>query len=420
MTEVLTPSQLDIARFVRSGDTIVLGQGTAEPSTLLDALIDQRQSLGQVNVFVGGVSYSERLQPQHADHLNFLSYGAVGQLRKLAAAGVLNILPCHLSHLPKYFAEGLLRVDVLFVQVSPPNEEGQYSLGLADDYLQAAISAARIVVAEVNEQVPWTYCDRPLTSDRIDIAVHTSRPPLEVEASSASDVERHIAENVCRYIDDGSVLQVGIGGVPDAVLDLVKDRRDLGIHSGLIGDKVAELMQLGVISNARKSIDPGVSVTGVLFGTRRLYKFAHRNEAIRLRAITYTHAPGTVCQLKGLVAINSAVEVDLTGQVNAETVNQRFVGAVGGQVDFVRASQLSPGGRSIIALPSMARDRSRIVYSLAGPVTTARSDADVVATEHGVAELRGQPLAERVRRMIAISDPKVREQLEASCKQASP
>lgn len=414
MTELIDPSELDLARFVGDGDWIVVGQGTGEPETLVDTLIEQRRSLGRVNIFVGGVSYSGRWLPEHADHFSFVSYGAIGQLRKLASAGVLNIIPCHLSHLPRYFAGGILRADIVFVQVSPPNEKGEYSLGLVGDYLRAAMDVARVVIAEVNENVPWTVCERPLTENDIDVVVRTTKPLLEVEAAPVSDVDRRIAENVCRYIEDGSVIQVGIGAIPDAVLDLIRDRRDLGIHSGLIGDKVAELMQRGVISNARKSIDPGISVTGVLFGTRRLYEFAHRNAAIGLRPVTYTHAPEIVSRISGLVAVNSAIEVDLTGQVNAEAAGGRFVGAVGGQVDFIRASWLSPGGRSVIALPSTARGRTRIVRSLDGPVTTARSDADIVATEHGIAELRGQPVEERIRRMIAISDPSVREQLQAS------
>jgi acyl-CoA hydrolase len=223
-----------------------------------------------------------------------------------------------------------------------------------------------------------------------------------------------MAKLAAAYIEDGATIQVGIGAVPDAILRLLRDRRDLGVHSGMIGDGLVELVEAGVITNARKPIDPGVSITGALIGTRRLYEFADRNPKIGMRGSAYTHDASVLSRLPKLVTLNSALEVDLTGQVNAEQSGAHYLGGTGGQVDFVRAGARSHGGRSMIALPATARGGkvSRITASLSGPVTTARSEVDVIVTEFGAAELKGQTLAERTRRLIAIAHPDFREELD--------
>jgi acyl-CoA hydrolase len=304
----------------------------------------------------------------------------------------------------------------VFAQLSEPDERGEYSFALGNDFQNAAMTHARVVIAEVNDQVPWTWCDGGVDRARIDYIVRTSRPPVEVRAQSIGQVEEAIALHVGRYIDDGTTIQIGVGSIPDAVLASIGDRRDLGFHSGLISDRTADLMESGAMTNSRKPIDTGYATAGCLVGTRRLHNFAHRNPAIRLFTPSHTHNPIVLSQLGKIVALNSAIEVDLTGQVNAEVAAGVYMGAVGGQVDFVRGVQLSPAGRSIIALPATARDDSisRIVARLEdGVVTTARSDADIIVTEFGAAELRGQTIAERVRRMIAISHPTFREKLES-------
>ncbi len=329
-------------------------------------------------------------------------------------ANALRTIPCHLSQLIPYFNDGTIRADVVFVQTSPPNDRGEYSFSLSNDYQQAAIAKARVVVAEVNEQAPWTHCDAYLSASRIDYMVHVSRPPVGLDARPIGEVERAIARHVGRYIEDGTTIQIGIGAIPDAVMAGIGDRRDLGIHSGLISDRVADLIESGAMTNARKPIDTGIAVSCGLLGTNRVYSFSHRNPAIKLFTLMHTHRAEVLCQLGRIVAINSAVEADLTGQINAEVASGVYVGAVGGQGDFVRGAQLAAGGRSVIAMPATARNGklSRVVARLTGPVTTARSDADVIVTEFGAAELRGQPLAERVTRMIAIAHPDFREALE--------
>ena len=340
--------------------------------------------------------------------------GAIGVLGSVAKAGRLGIVPCHVGQIGKMIEAGLIGCDVAFVQVSPANADGNHSYGLIADYVQQMVARARIVIAEINEQVPFTLGDATLPAARIDVAVHVSRAPVEVAAARVGDTDKAIARFAADYIGDGTVLQIGIGAVPDALLQLLTDRRDLGIHSGMIGEGLVDLVEAGVITNAGKTRDKGVSITGALIGTRRLYDFAHRNAAIGLRSSAYTHADAILTSIPKLVTVNSAVEVDLTGNVNAEQVGSNYVGGTGGQVDYVRAGSRSEGGRSIIALPATAAKGavSRIVPALGGSVTTARSEVDVIVTEYGAAELKGQTLAERARRLVAIAHPDHRAALD--------
>jgi acyl-CoA hydrolase len=404
---------LDLSAFLRAGDHIVWGQACGEPTTLVEALIAQAESIGRLSAFAA-TSFSGILTAEAAQRFSLSSMGAIGALRSVAAAGRLGIVPCHVSQVAPMIEHGLIGCDAAFVQVSPPDANGNHSFGLISDFVQAAVKKARVVIAEVNEQVPFTLSDAVLPSSGIDCAVHVSRTPVEVSAAKISQTDLAIAKIVAGYIEDGAVIQIGIGATPDAILRLLHDRRDLGVHSGMIGDGLVELVEAGVITNARKPIDTGVSITGALIGTRRLYEFANRNPKIGMRSSTYTHNEATLSRLTRLVTVNSAIEVDLTGQVNAEQSGDQYLGGTGGQVDYVRAGSRSREGRSIIALPATAKGGkiSRVTGVLAGPVTTARSDVDVVVTEFGAAELKGQTLAERSRRLIAIAHPDFRQQLE--------
>ena len=407
--------ELDLRDFVRPGDHILWGQGTGEPRTLTETLVAQRAELGGVSVFLGS-TFSDTLKAEHADHIRFVAIGGIGRNAELVRAGVLDVLPCHISDVPRLLETRRLPVDVMFVQVSPAGPDGRHSLGLVADYVMEAISQARTVVAEVNDQIPRVLGEAWAHPSEFDHVVETSRPPVYVTTPPAGPAEQRVGRLVSEMVPDGAVLQLGIGSVPDAVARGLADRRDLAIHGGLIGDWVIDLMECGSVTNSQKPIDTGVTVTGAVFGTRRLYDFVHENPAVHLRPVAYTHDPVRLGQLRGLIAINTALEVDLTGQVNAETVGGRHVGAVGGQVDFVRAAMASAGGRSIIALISTARrgEISRIVAKLGDSVvTTPRSDADLVVTEYGVADLRGVPIGERARRMVAIAHPRFRDELSA-------
>lgn len=406
------PVAIDLAEYLRPGDHIVIGQACGEPTTLIEALIEQGREIGELTVFVA-TSFSGIFAPGRTDSFAMSSMGAIGALRALSKAHELDVIPCHVSQVGPMIQAGVIRCDAAFVQVAPAGADGRHSYGLISDYVQAAVATARVVLAEINDRVSVTFGES-LPSSKIDCAVHVSRPPVEVPPASIGEVDAAIAHHAAAYIEDGSVIQTGVGAVPDAILRLLHDRVDLGVHSGMIGDGLVDLIEAGAITNARKRIDRGVSITGALIGTARLYEFAHRNPRIRMCATDYTHDAGVLAQLDNLVTINSAMEVDLTGQVNAEQSGSAYLGGTGGQVDFVRAGTRSTGGHSIMALQSTAKGGtvSRIAAALSGPVTTARSDVDIVVTEFGAAELRGRTLRERARRLIAIAHPDFREELE--------
>ncbi len=418
MTDWTDAATIDLARFVRPGDGLIWGQASAEPQTLVEALVAQRASLSGCHAFLG-VNYSGIIRPEHADHLRLAAYCGAGRNRELADAGALDIHPYPYSQRGALIRAGAIRAEVVLLQVSPPNPRGEYSLGLAAEYLVPALEAARVIVAEVNDQVPWVRCDRLLRGSDFAHAVATSRPPAAAPVAAPGEIERRIAAHAAAFVPDGATLELGLGSLPDAVLGALGGKRNLGVHSGALGDGVVELMRRGVIDNSRKPIDAGETIGGVLFGTRKLWDFARDNPALRLCSSEYTHSARVLAQFERFVAINSALEVDLTGQVNAEVANGSYLGAVGGALDFSRAANQSAGGAAIVVLPSTAGKTSRIVARLAGPVTTPRSEAGIFVTEWGAADLRGLALRERVPRMIAIAHPQFREQLARDARQAA-
>jgi Acetyl-CoA hydrolase len=401
---------LDLAAYVRPGDLVLWGQSSAEPVALTTQLMAQRHEIGPFRCFLG-ISEAGTCRPEHGDVVTFLSYCAAATNRELARHGLLRILPIHYSDLPRFIRAGRLPVDVVMLAVPPPDPDGYYRLGVADEYLSAAVDRARVVIAEVNDQVPRVAGGRRLRPDEIDVVVPVSRPLVEVATRNPSDVEDAIARRVAELVPDGATLQVGIGSLPTAVLRALAGHRDLGVHSGLLSDPIAELMEAGVITNARKTLDRGITVGGVLMGTRRLFSFVDGNPRVRLRETGYTHSLEVIAAQPQFVAVNAALEVDLTGQVNTEFVGGSYVGAVGGAVDFVRGAHRSPGGIPITVLPATAGARSRIVARLSGPVSVSRADAGVVVTEYGVADLRGLSIEERQCRMLEIAHPDHRKEL---------
>ncbi|MGF6604223.1 acyl-CoA hydrolase [Paraburkholderia sp. GAS448] len=294
------------------------------------------------------------------------------------------------------------------------------SISVAEFYLIALArqSRARVVIAEVNTAAPCTYGLSVLEAGDFDVLVPTHRAPLERSLSSVGDTEMRIARHAASLIEDGATLQCGIGALPEAILAQLTDRRDLGIHSGTIGDAVVDLCERGVVTNARKRENTGVTIAGTMMGSRRVYTFAHRNRAVQLRPTAYTHDIDVLGRIDRFVAVNAAIEVDLTGQVNAEMVAGRYIGAVGGAIDFMRGAARSHGGVPLVALSASARGSSRIVAKLSGPASTSRADAGVIVTEHGYADLRGLTLRQRVRRMLDIAAPESRAALEEEAARA--
>jgi acyl-CoA hydrolase len=412
VTTTLACADINLARHLKPGDRIVMGQACGEPSALLASLIAQGGDIGGLSLFIA-TSFSGAFTPDISSSFALSSMGAIGALRTMTKAGLLQVIPCHVSQVGPLIAAGIIGCDVAMIQVSPADEHGNHSCGLISDYVRAAVKAARLVIAEVNPAVPYTFGES-VNASEIDVAVMSDRPPVEVSPAAIGETDAAIARHCAEFIGDGSVIQTGVGAVPDAILRLLDDRKDLGVHSGMLGDGLVDLAEAGVLTNARKEIDSGVSINGALIGTRRLYDWAHRNPAIRMCATSYTHDAAVLGQLSRLVTINSALEVDLTGQVNAEGSGSAYLGGTGGQVDFVRAGARSPGGHAIIALAATAKagTLSKIVPALSGPVTTARTEVDVIVTEFGAAELKGRSLADRARAMVAIAHPDFREELE--------
>ncbi|HEX2561158.1 acetyl-CoA hydrolase/transferase family protein [Phenylobacterium sp.] len=405
-------NDVDFTQIVRPGDMVVWTPGAGEPVSLIERLLAQRHEIGRFRVFLGG-SYSGVVRPEHADVIQFFGLGGIGANRELCRAGVMEVIPCAYSELPRLLTDGPLAADVVLAQVSPPDADGRHSFGGACGYVAAPLARARAVVAEVNALAPRTASRASFDAARAELMVEVSRPLVTQPAGPPDEVEARIAAHVAALVPDGATLQLGVGKLPGAVLGALGGHRDLGLHSGIVGDGVADLIERGVITNAAKRELAGISVTGSLLGSEALYRFADGRRDLLIEPVEYTHAAAVLAQLPRFTAINSALEVDLTGQVGAELADGVFVGAVGGQADFVRGALAAEGGRAIIALPSRTRrGAARIVARLAsGTVTTPRSDADLVVTEHGVAELRGQPIRERIARLIAIAHPDDREAL---------
>ena len=399
---------IDLTPFVRPGTGVWWSQASAEPTPLVHALLDQADALGPVRAFCG-LSWDERLTRHLPESVTLSSYGALGELRRLSRAGRLDVVLCHYSALPRLFAEGALPADVGFVQVSPPDADGTCSLGVGVDYIADAVAHTPVLIAEVNRRMPATTGTPRIPLSRFAAVIETDRPLAEAPIRAADDVELAIARHVAELVEDGDTLQLGVGSLPTAVLDALAGHQDLGVHSGMISDGVLRLVEKGVVTGARKEIDRGVIVTGAALGSTELYERLSELP-VEFRPASYTHAPHVLSQLRRFVSVNSAIEVDLTGQVGAEQRRGVHIGAVGGQVDFSRAAALT-GARSIITVRARTGEHSTIVPRLDGPVTTGRSDVDHVVTEYGVAHLRGCDLSERARRLAAVAAPEFREDL---------
>ncbi|MEI4742016.1 acetyl-CoA hydrolase/transferase family protein [Rhodococcus erythropolis] len=420
MTVPLTPAtEIDFSEWVRPGDLVAWTQGAGEPVALVERLLEQRHTIGPFRALLG-TSYSGLVTAEHADVISFLGFGVVGAGKSLAAAGSMDIVPVNLSEVPRLLRSGRIAVDVLILQVSDRGDGAGYSLGAVNGYVHEALAHARTVLVEVNTTAPWTYSRTVIDKSAVTMAFESTTPLVEVRERPPTDIDTVIARQIADLVPDGATLQLGIGGVPAAVSAFLTDRRHLGLHSGVIGDSVLALLRQGVIDNSCKPVDRGVSVTGLLTGSHDLYDFAHQNRAVRVEPVTYTHDPVVLQSLPSLVAVNSALEVDLMGQIGSEVVGTSFVGIIGGQADFARGALASEGGRSIIGLPSRVgtTSRPRIVPLLrSGIVSTPRSDADVIVTEFGTAYLRGASVRERVAQMIAIAHPDDREALDREAQQ---
>jgi acyl-CoA hydrolase len=410
---------LDLGALLRPGDRVVCGQTAAEPLTLTRKLLAEAGAL-PLQVFLG-TTLSDTFAGTLPPGMRFLAYGAMGRNAALADRRLLDVLPEPYGLLSARFASGLLGADVVLLQAAPGPAGRRPSLGLAHDYTLAAARRARVLVVELNPGVPWTHGAELPEDLRVDHWVHAQQAPLTLPEQPADAVALAIAGHVAALVPDGATLQTGIGTLPDAVLAGLAGHRDLGLHSGVLGDTAARLVQGGALTNKRKGMDAGISVANTVIGGAALYRWVHDNPAVQVRESGYTHGAQVLARLHALRTINAALEVDLSGQVNCEAVGGRQRGGIGGLVEFTRAARFGEGGRAITVLPATAAGgrASRIVAALDGPATLGRADADLVVTEYGVADLRHATLAERARRLTAIAAPAFRDELERAWR-ASP
>ena len=408
-------SAADVVAFVKSGHKIFVHGACATPTTLTNALA-LRRDVENVRIYHLHTSGPAAwISPATRGHFRSVSLFTGAPLRKAVNEGMADHVPIFLSDIPGLFHSRQVQLDVAILQVSPPDRHGMCSLGTSIDAARAAADTAKIVVAEINDQMPRTLGDSTLPLNRITAFVHTNRPLHEHHPEPESHIEARIGELIAPLIENGSTLQMGIGGIPDAVLARLHDKRDLGIHSEMFSDRVVELVESGAVTNKLKAVGRGRIVTSFINGTRRLFDFVNDNPTVAFYPCDWTNDTSIIRKNPKMVAINSAIEVDLTGQVCADSIGHKIYSGIGGQMDFIRGAALSPGGKPIIALPSTAGNGkvSRIVAQLnagAGVVTT-RGHVHWVVTEYGTVNLHGLSLRERAEALISIAHPDFRAEL---------
>lgn len=404
-----------IAALPRTGRVFV-GPGCGVPVTLCEALAHERERFAGLELYCGLLFEPPAFLEAVPKHFRLVSLHPTSSVEPLITAGTADYLPLRLSRIPEVLgAGGPLAVDAALIQVSPPDAHGYCSLGPAVSTALPVARSAPLVIAEINPRCPRAHGDGVLHVSEIDIAVEADHPLVEMRPARVGDTERAIARHVATLVPEGATIQIGIGGVPQAILEALSNHRDLGVHSGMLCDGMIPLVEAGVITGARKSLDPHKLVAGEALGTRVLFDFLDDNPSVRMVPAALSHGLEYLQHQERFISINSALEVDLTGQVNAEWLDGRQVSGLGGQFDFVEAAMYSRGGRSIVALPATAAGGkvSRIVPSLAAGtvVTTPRHCVDFVVTEYGIADLRAKTLRQRVETLAAVAHPSFRDKL---------
>jgi len=407
-------------RCVRSGTRVYIQPGCAEPEALVEALMRRAPELYDVEiVHMMTMGCAPYVAPEMAGHFRHNAMFIGGNVREAINDGRADYTPIYLSEIEALFESGAMPIDVALIEVSPPDSHGFCSFGVGVDTTLTAAKCARYVVAQVNDYMPRTYGDSFIHISDIDAVVESSRPLCELKKPAVTDMHVAIARNVAGLIEDGAVLQTGVGGIPDAVLPFLGDRKDLGVHSELVSEGVIPLIENGVITGARKNFKPRKIIVGFALGTRRFFEFVDNNPIFEFHPTAYTNDPGLIARNDNMVAINSALQVDLTGQVCSDSICNQFYSGIGGQVDFLRGASRSKGGKPIIAISSTAKNGtiSRIVPMLSpgAGVVTSRGLVRYVVTEHGVAYLHGKSIRERARALIQIADPKFRAELYEYC-----
>ncbi len=406
---------------IRSGEQVFVHGGAATPSVLLEALAARASELRDVRlIHFHTEGPAPHLEPGMEPHLRHTALFIGANARAAVNDGRADYVPVFLSDVPRLFAGGALPLDVSLLNVSAPDSHGFCSLGTSVDAALAASRHAGRVIAQVNRSMPRTHGDSFIHVDRIGLAVEVDQPPFEHPEPQIGSVEERIGQYVAELVPDGATLQLGIGAIPAAVARALENKHDLGIHTEMFTDVVLGLVERGVVTGACKEVNRGKIVTAFLMGSRDLYRFVDDNPMIEMRPVDYTNDTAVIRRFRRMVAVNSALSVDLTGQVSADSIGTRFYSGVGGQMDFIRGAALAEEGRAIIALPATAAGGtiSRIapVLPLGAGVVTTRAHVRTIVTEHGVAELWGRSIRERAEALIAIADPKFRDELRAEAR----
>ena len=401
---------------VRNGDFIIVPTGVGEPPALLTALSDKRLDLHDVKV--GQILAMRKygyLDPATTHHVRHVAFFFGGATRAGGQAGWVDFIPNYFSEIPAQIEQGQIAADVVFSMASPMDEDGNFALSLGADYTMAALAKARAVVLEVNPNIPYAFGNCRVHISQVTALVESEEPVLEVGLPKIGAVQEAIGKYVADMIDDGSTLQIGYGGIPDAVVMQLTHKHDLGVHTEMIGDGLLSLVECGAITNRRKNYQPGKMIATFALGSRKLYQFMHRNPMLEMHPVNFTNDPALAGMNDNLVAINAALQVDLLGQCGSESLGFAPFSGTGGQSDFVRAANRSRGGKAFIVLPSAAKGDtiSRIVPVLAPGthVSTSKNDVNSVVTEYGVAQLRGKSAKQRARELIGIAHPMFRNEL---------
>jgi acyl-CoA hydrolase len=403
----------DALKHVRDGDMIIVPTGVGEPPSLLTALSDERRRFRGVQVAqILAVRKYGYFDPETAGHVRHAALFFGGASRAGGHEGWCDFIPCYFSEIPALIERDLMPADVVFAMASPMNAQGFFALSLGCDYTMASVAKARAVVLEVNPNVPFTHGQCHVHISQVTALVESADPILEVGLPTIGPVQEAIGKYVADMIEDGSTLQIGYGGIPDAVVMQLTAKRDLGVHTEMIGDGILKLVESGSINNRKKTLVPGKMVATFALGSRKLYEFMHQNPMLEMHPSNFTNDPYVAGQNDKLVSINASLQVDLLGQCGSESIGHLPYSGTGGQADFVRAANRSRGGKSFIVLPSTAKGGtlSRIVPTLSAGthVTTSKNDVNYVVTEYGVAQLRGKSARERARALIAIAHPDFR------------
>ena len=412
--------EAELFTHIHRGDRIFIHTGCAEPQSLVNAMVGFAESNPKAFVdtelyhvwTLGLAPYTDEKFKRNFRHNSFF---IANNTRTAVNAGMADYTPVYLSNVPALFRRGLIHFDVALIQVSPPDSHGYVSLGISVDIVKAAVESSELIIAQVNPQMPRAHGDGFLHMSEIDYAVFCDEPLLEFNPTASSEVTEGIGDYCARIIQDGDTIQVGYGSIPNAIVHHLRHKKHLGVHTELLGDGLAELIRLGVIDNSRKTVDRGKTVAAFCMGSASTYELVDDNPNIILHGVDYTNNPLLIARQQNMVAINSALELDLTGQCTADSLGLQFFSGVGGQADFMRGAVLAPGGRTILALPATARDGtiSRIVPFLqeGAGVTLCRGDIHYVVTEYGIAYLHGKNVRERAMDLIAIAHPKFRPML---------